>query len=328
MTPTASDVHVNAPLTQISVAFLQSPNGFVASRVFPVVNVGKQSDRFYTYDRGEFNRDEMQLRAPSTESAGSSYTLDNTPTYYAPIYALHKDIPDEVRANADAMLNPDRETTEFLTIKTLIKKEKLCAAKYFTGGVWATDQDGVSGSPSTNQVKQWNDSTSTPVQDVRSAATGILQRTGFKPNKLVIGKPVYDSLADHPGIVDRIKYGASPGAPAIVTLQALAALFEVDTIEVMFAIENTANEGATAAHSFIGGKKALLCYAAPSPGLMTPSAGYTFAWTGMFGGDAAGIRIRTFRMENLKSDRVEVEYAFDQKLIAADLGAFWDSVVA
>lgn len=328
MTPTASDVHVNAPLTQISVAYLQSPNDFVASRVFPVVKVGKQSDRYYAYDRGEFNRDEMQIRAPATESAGSSYKLDNTPTYYTPVHALHKDIPDDVRANSDVMLNPDRETTEFLTIKALIKKEKLWVAGHFNGGVWTHDLDGVSGTPSSGQVKHWSDETSTPIKDVKDQSRAIKESTGFKPNKLVLGQAVYDALTEHVDIIDRIKYGAAPGSPAVVTRQALAALFEVGSIEIMSAIENTANEGATATHSFIGGKKALLCYAAPSPGLMTPSAGYTFAWVGMFGGDAEGIRIRSFRMEHLKADRVEIEYAFDQKLIAADLGAFWDSVVA
>ena len=70
--PTASSVHVNAPLTSISIAFLQDQSGFVARKVFPAVPVNKQSDRYYIYDRGDFNRDEMKERAPATESAGSA----------------------------------------------------------------------------------------------------------------------------------------------------------------------------------------------------------------------------------------------------------------
>jgi len=46
--PTARDVHVNAPLTNISIAFLQTQDSFVASRVFPSIPVTKQSDRYYT----------------------------------------------------------------------------------------------------------------------------------------------------------------------------------------------------------------------------------------------------------------------------------------
>lgn len=329
MLPTVSDVHVNTPLTNVSIAFLQNRSHFVASSVFPNVPVDKQSDRYYTYDRGDFNRDEMQERAPATESAGGGYRLDNTPTYYARPYAFHKDIPDDVRANADAVLNQDSEATEFVTTKALIKREKIFVANFFAGGIWTSDWDGVAAAPNgASTFLQWNDPNSTPIEDVRLASTTVLERTGFQPNKLVLGKRVFDKLIDHPDIVDRIKYGQTPGAPAIVNMQALAALFEVDEVLIMKAIENTALEGAANSHAFIGGKKALLAYAAPAPGLLTPSAGYTFSWTGRVGAGPEGNRIKSFRMEPIASDRVEIEMAFDQKLIAADLGAFFDTIVA
>ncbi len=44
-TPTAGDVHVNTPLTQISIAYLQSQTEFVAAQFAPVIPVSKQSDR-------------------------------------------------------------------------------------------------------------------------------------------------------------------------------------------------------------------------------------------------------------------------------------------
>lgn len=327
--PTASDVHVDAMLTTLSVAYRQDQTRFVADRIFPVVSVQKQSDRYYVYNRGDFNRDEMQIRAPSTESAGSGYSLDNTPTYYCNEWALHRDVPDQVIANADAVIDPLRDATEFLTVKALIRREKSFATNYFAGSIWTSDFDGVASANSwgSSTVLQWNDANSTPIEDLRKASTTILERTGYLPNVLVLGKPVYDALIDHPDLVDRIKYGQTPGAPAIVNRQALAALFEVDRVEVMSAIENTANEGATASHSFIGGKKALLVYAAPNPGLMTPSGGYTFQWTGMYGGNF-GQRILTFRMNELKSTRVEIETSFDHRLVSADLGFFVDSAVA
>jgi hypothetical protein len=328
MQPTPGDVHVNAPLTNISIAYVQSASNFIASRVFPNIPVSKQSDRYYTYDRGMFNRDEMRERAPATESSGSGYTVDNTPTYYCPIYALHHDVPDEVRDNADAALNPDREATIFVTQKALIKREKLWVAKYFAGSIWTNDLDGVSGTPGGGQVKQWNDSAANPIEDVRLAKRTVLESTGFEPNKLVLGRAVYDALVDHPDVIDRLKYGQTPGNPAIANREALAKLFEVDELLVMNAIENTAKEGATNSHAFIGGKKALLVYAAPTPGLMTPTGGYTFSWTGHLGAGNEGNRIRSFRLEQIKADRVEIEMAFDQKLVSADLGYFWDTIVA
>lgn len=329
MNPTASDVHVNTPLTMLSVAMIQDNNNFVADKIFPNIPVTKQSDRYYTYDRGFFNRDEMKVRAPSTESAGSSYTVDNTPNYFAPVQAFHHDIDDQRRANADSVLAPDNEATVIVTQKGLIRREKSFVTKFFAGGIWTSDVDGVaSGENGSTTFRQWNDANSSPIEDIRLAKTTVLERTGFEPNTLLIGQRVFDKLIDHPDIVDRIKYGQTSGGPAIADVPELVALFKVPRVFIMKAIENTAAEGQTNVHSFIGGKKALLVYAAPAPGLMIPSGGYTFSWTGYLGAQAMGQRITRFRMEQLKSDRVEIEMAFDQKLIAADLGYFWDTIVA
>lgn len=328
MQPTPGDVHVNTPLTNISIAFLQNASDFVASRVFPNISVSKQSDRYYVYNRGDFNRDEMAERAPGTESAGSGYTLDNTPTYYATRYSIHKDIPDEVRSNADAVLNPDREATAFVTHKALIKREKLFVNNYFTTGKWATDITGVASAPSAGQVLQWSAANSDPIKNVRDAKRTVRESTGYEPNKLVLGRAVYDTLLDHPSIIDRIKYGQTAPGAAMTSAQILAQLLGVDEVLVMNSIENTAKEGQSAAHSFIGGKRALLCHSASSPGLMTPTAGYTFSWTGLMGAGNEGNRIRQFRMEPIGVDRVEIDMCFDMKMVASDLGYFWNSIVA
>lgn len=327
--PTRSDVHVNRPLTNISLAFLQNASAFVASQVFPNIPVSKQSDSYYTYDRGDFNRDEAQLRAPGTESAGSGYDL-STATYSCKVHAFHKDVDDQIRANADSPLSPDREAVEYVTHKLLIKKENDFVTNYFQGGVWTYDSDGNATGPTgaTNEVYQWSDYTnSDPISDVRTAATSVQESTGFRPNTLVLGRAVFDKLLDHPDIIDRIKYGQTSGV-AMANQQILAQLFDVDRVLVMNAIQNTAADGATNAHSFIGGKKALLVYSAPNPGLMTPTAGYTFSWSNYTGATSNGNRISRFRMEHLRSDRIEGEMAYDLKLVSADLGAFWDTIIA
>lgn len=328
MNPTPGDVHVNTPLTNISIAFLQNAANFVSSRVFPNIPVTKQSDRYYVYERGDFNRDEMAERAPATESVGGGYKLDNTPTYFANRFSFHKDIPDEVRANADAVLNPDREATAYVTHKALIKREKLFVQKFFQSGLWGVDYTGVSSNPSGANVLQWNDANSTPIESVRAAKRSIAERTGFEPNKLVLGRAVYDALLDHPDIIDRLKYGQTAGGVANTSTSDLASLFKVEEILVMNAVENTAKEGASASHAFIGGKNALLCHAATAPGLMTPTAGYTFSWTGLMGAGGEGNRIKSFRMEQLGADRIEIDMCFDQKLVSADLGQFFTGIVA
>lgn len=327
--PTRGDVHVNTPLTNISVAYLQDARNFVADQVFPNIPVGKQSDLYYIYDRGYFNRDEMKERAPGTESAGGDYNVEADTPYFAKVFSFHHDIPDQRRANADTALAPDREATELVTHKGLIKRERLWVGKYFNTGIWATDRAGWdgSGTAGAGQTLAWGDDNSTPIEDIRRGKTSVLESTGFEPNTLVIGQRVYDALIDHPDIVDRVKYGQTAPGPAMVDVQELIALFKISRIFVMKAIVNTAKEGQDNVHSFIGGDKALLCYATPTPGLMTPTAGYTFSWTGYLGAQSQGQRIKRFRMDHLESDRVEIDMAFDQKLISADLGYFWDDIV-
>jgi hypothetical protein len=61
---------------------------------------------------------------------------------------------------------------------------------------------------------------------------------------------------------------------------------------------------------------------------MVPSAGYTFTWSGLLGSNVLGTRISRFRMEHLKSDRIEIEQAFDHKKVAADLGGFFLNAVS
>jgi hypothetical protein len=70
-----------------------------------------------------------------------------------------------------------------------------------------------------------------------------------------------------------------------------------------------------------------LVYAAPRPSLLHPTGGYTFSWTGYLGAGPEGNRISRFRMEHLKSDRVEIEQAFDQKLVSSVMGAFFSGAV-
>lgn len=330
--PTQSDVHVNTPLTNISIAFMQSVNSFIADKVFPNVPVQKQSDRYYTYDRGMFNRLEMRQRAPGTETSGIGYKVDNTPSYYCDVWGVHHDVHDQIRANADSVIAPDRDATNLLSMQALLRKEVSWASSFFTTGIWTTDITGVASSPTGSQRLQWNDANSDPIKDISDGKRVVNESTGFEPNKLTMGRAVYDALKLHPDIVDRIKYGgqaaSGSGNPARVNVQSLAALFEVEEILVMNAIRNTANEGQTNAHSYIGGKNALLTYSPGSAGLQVPSAGYTFSWTGYLGASDRGARVSSFRMPHLKSDRVELEMSFQQKLIAADLGYFFATIVA
>jgi hypothetical protein len=322
--PTLSDVHVDAILTNISVAYMQRAENMIADKVFPVVPVDKKSNKYFTYDKADWFRDEAQRRAPGTESAGGGYNL-STDTYSADVWAFHKDVDDQTLANADTPLNPLREAAEFVTSRLMLRREVQFISDFMTTGVWGTDVTGVSASPSSTQFYQWNDYTnSDPIENIEEGKETILSTTGYEANTLVLGYQTFRQLKNHPDIVDRYKYTTS----SVITEEMMARLFGVDRILVAKSVRNTSDEGLTAAYSFNFGKAACLLHVAPNPGLMTPSAGYIFAWTGVSGGLGATIGTSQFRMESLKAARIEAEVAFDNKVVASDLGYFFATAVA
>ena len=332
--PSVDSVHVNVPLTNVSVAYMQQDAAFVAPRVFPLVAVANKSNAYFVYDRGDFNRVEMEVRAPSTESAGGGFRLSRE-TYNAEVRAVHKDIDEQSRGNQDSVLDLEMSAVRYVTRQGMLEREINWTSKYFKTGVWTFEADGASTRSASfdptdatvNDLAQWDDANSTPIEDVRLLKRHILEETGYMPNTLTLGRPVFDTLVDHPDIVGRLDRGQTTG-PVMATKDSLAALFELDTILVMDGIRNTAAEGQTASHSFIGGKHALLSYRPATPGLMEPSAGYSFVWTGYLGSVAGGIEITRFYDRKIRSTRIEAEMAYDHKVISADLGAFFNDIVA
>jgi hypothetical protein len=316
--PTSYDVHVDAVLTNISVAYIQSSNKFMSTQAFPVVPVEKQSDLYYKYTKNDWFRDEAQRRADGTESSGSGYGL-STDSYRCDVWAFHKDVGDQMRANADNPLKPDTEATQFVTQRLMLRQEIQWVTDYFTTGVWGTDKT-VSAT--------WDDyALSDPIEDMEEAKEVVLSGTGFELNTLVLGYQVFRQLKHHPDIIDRIKYTTGVTGRT-VTPELLAAMFDIERVLISKAIKATNEEGQTGAYAFTHGKHALAMHVAPNPGLMTPSAGYVFTWKGVSEGLGTDIGISRFRMQHLRSDRVEGQVAFDNKVVASDLGYFFGSVVA
>lgn len=313
--PTASEVHLDQLLTNIGVAYIQSQDHFIATKVFPVVPVDKQSDKYRTWTKNDWFRDEAEVRKAGAESVGSGYSVSDT-AYYCDKYAIHKDVDDDTRRNADPVHDLDREATEFVTQRMLLRHEIQWVTDYFASGIWGTDL---------TPTNLWSSyATSDPLTDVETGKETILTNTGMMANTLVLGYQVYRQLRNHPDLVDRIKYTTAQ----TLTVEMMARLFDVERVLIARAVKATNKEGAAGAYAFTHGKNALLCYSAPQPGLMTPSAGYVFAWRGVSGPLGTTIGVSTFRMEHLKSDRVESEYAFDNKVIGSDLAYFFSGAVA
>lgn len=315
--PTQSSVHVDKPLTDISIAYMNDRSAYIADKVFPIVPVDKQSDKYFTFDKAAFFRDQARKRGDAQESAGSGYNV-STDTYYCDVWALHKDVGDQTRANTDNPLNADRNAALFVTEALLIRREKEFVDTAFVAGAWAT---------AVTPASLWSDPTnSDPLGNIETAKTAILQSTGREANVLVLGYEVFTKLKNHNDLKEMVKYTSS----RVITEELMASLLGVQRVLVPKVVIDSAADGASGVSmAFAYGKHALLCHVPASAGIEIPSAGYIFAWRGLDGSFGnMGLRMKKFRMEHLEADRVEGELAIDVKVTGSDLGYFMPNAVA
>lgn len=322
--PTPGDVHISVPLTNISIAYAQKPGAFIADQVFPIIPVSQQFNQYWKFDKAEFYKDEAQLRAPGTESAGGGFTLSQD-TYSCKTEAYHKDIDDPTRANADSVLSLDSAATRLVTTKMLIRRERRFLSTYFTTGVWANEITGVaSGETLGTSFRKWSDLTnSDPLADVEYAKQTVLGTTGYELRTMTVSYKVMSTLRNHPKIRDQFKYTSANS----INAEMMARYFDIEKFVVTKGVYSTGKEGQTATTQFMSGNHVMLTYAPDAPSLLEPSAGYIFQWAGLVGSEGSGIRIKKFREEKLESDRIEGQMSYDMKRVGADLGFFLNGAV-
>lgn len=323
--PTANQGHIDALLTNMSVAFMQQDSGFVAPGAFPIVPVNNKRDIYWKYPPDAFFRDDvgprpLRGRSPRT---GHDLTTDN---YEAVEEGLSAAIDDSERANWSPGYDGERAKIQLLMAQHKIHRDKRFVTSFMQTGVWGLD---VTGSGTTTDATHdlfWNLGTSLPSKTIRGRSRGMAKGSGYQANKLILGSDVEQALIQHPDFIDRVKY--VKGALAMDLTDA-AQYFGVTDVRVATAIAATSEEGQTFASDFIvGAKDALLVYAAPEPGLEVPSAGYIMAWTGLLGdGAASPAAVERFREEQEHSDVFEARTAYDMKVVAPNLGVFFHNIV-
>jgi len=293
---------------------MQSQERFIAGTVFPEVRVDKDSGTYYIFTKKYWFLDDLKNRAPGTKFARSGYAATST-TYTTVQWALEHPIPDENRANSQVPLDLETAGVMWLGQKSLIRKERAFATDFMANSVW--------GSTDNNSTTDWDDFTAgDPVSDVQTATLTISQATGSDPNTMAMGLIVYQALQNHPDIIDRVKYTQTATLAGVRS--ALAAVFDMTNILVSKASYNSANEGQSFSGSAIIDDDCLVCSVAPSPGIMTASAGYTFSWAG---GGGTGTIAPMYHEDQTDSDVVKIKEQWDQKAVATDMGYLFLDVV-
>ncbi len=323
MQPGHDDLHVDALLTNMSIAYVNDL--YIATQIFPEVPVLLRSDIIPKYTKSDWFRNEARKLSATEPPDVGGYTVEKDQTYYCYEWGIGHLIPDQTRANTDKPFDPDRDGMAWLMDRMLMATERYFVENFWKKTVYATDKTGTADADFT----QWdNYGTSTPIVDLRTWKRNMRHQIALNPNWLVMGDTTWDILADHPVLLDRVKYGSNVASPAIINQNLIAQLLELEKILVGYSIYTASPEGTaegSVSYAANWGDHALLMYRPSAPSLRTPAVGYTFVWKTAFGGPQYIRRRREPIGE--KADLLEMFKFWDTQITATDAGLFiYDTV--
>lgn len=300
--PVQGPIHVDRPLTNISIAF--KSEGLIADELFPQVPVVHETDSYFVFDRANSMRTPRAERANGADAAEDNIVM-TTATYRVAEFALKDIITDRDRNNQDPGLNLEVSTVEDLTDKILRVKEVDAATLVFTNGNWANESSlAAAGAWSANTT------VSNPILNMDSGASTVLTNSGRPANVGVLDYRTFLAAKEHTSIVERIRFVSSDS----VTPKLLQGLFNLEMLLIAKGQQNTAVEGVAATMANIWTDSAWIGYVEQSPGLRRPSALYCFKQSG------GGTEVRRWRDDPRKGEWFEVSQKYAQDSPASECG--------
>ena len=291
--PLKNQLHVDQLLSNISVQYKNSE--YIADKVFPIVPVVHDSDKYRVFNR-DFKLPETQ-RNPKSVAKEYSFEVSYS-SYLLKDHALKEYVSDDDADNYDiADLRAD--TTEFLTDKILLRREKT-VADLFVKANWSLNVSLAA----TNCWSLNGTTVSSPILFFDTGTTTVIRNSGMKPNFGIIPRLGYVSAKNHTEVLERVKYTTTE-----VGEKLLAALLGVDELLVPTASIDTAALGIAESMGDVWGDNAFLGYKPANASPLKPSSGYIF--------EKKIPRVRRWREEERKSEAVEVQMKFDPRVVAS-----------
>lgn len=303
--PEVQQVHIDAALTNVSVAYRNED--YIADLIAPPVAVRKQSDRYYIYDsEREALRQTSDNRAPGAEANEVDFALSSD-SYFCEDHALVSAVPDEERENADPILQPDIDRTEFLTDRIQLNREMALEEKLRT-------TSGL-GEAIVDVSERWENVDFDPLPALQTARLSVFSSCQRRANTVVIPYAAFEVLRNHPKVVERIKYTTT----GVLNEELLAQVLGVERVLVPRSFKNTAAKGQTAAVSPVWGKNCYVLHVPPRAAARQVALAYSFVWNGA-AGSLNGTVVEKWREPSRKADMVRVQKYYDHKIIAAGAG--------
>ena len=192
--PDGRDLHVDALLSNILLAYQNMDGAFVADRIFPSIPVNKRSDLIAEIRKEDFFRDQAVIRAPGGKVPAVGFGVKKDKTYFCKNYASAVLVDPETRNNQDNPFDVDRVATLLISDRLRLYKEKVFANTFFKTDVWETNENFAG-----NTFSQWDQfATANPVDDIERNSLAIESITARVPSDLTIGREVWSKLKQNP----------------------------------------------------------------------------------------------------------------------------------
>lgn len=322
----------HAYLTNMSMAYYQDTNDYVARKLFPLVPVQLSTSYYYEFSKADLARDNVQ-RKPEFGKVNPAIVGHTENSYSCKVDQVIRGI-DQIaqlnytRSNVPTSVDPRRGISKFMAEQMNIHQDIMFAKGFFKTGVWANEwTGGAAFTPSSKAFIKFNDANFDPFALFNHLKTEMLKNGRRRPNKLGLGIEAWNALQECPAILNRISGGATAGNPAIVTEQLVAQMLGLEEVVVFNSTFNDAAFGQDENMQFICDPTcALLVYATDAPAIDEPTAGYMFAWDML--GD--GNYFPTLQWEGeggTHSEFMEGLMAVDMKKTSDELGVFLNGCV-
>lgn len=289
--------------------------GYIASKVLPVVDVAKQAGNFGKIPLAQLLQERETARAPGGGYSRGKWKFDPA-TYACDEHGAEEPVDDREAKMYAEYFDAELVSTERAYASVLRNQEKRVADLIFNTTTWT-------GSSLTTAVgTPWSTiATAVPITNVEAAVQKVYDGSGLKANALICNWKVFRNLRNCTQIVDRI---ASAGAGSAtkasdITPQMLAQVFDLDFVFVAGGSKNTAAEGQTATVGQIWSSSyAMVCRVATGSDFREPCIGRIFHWAE--DGSTIGGTVESYREEQTRSNIVRVRHDVDELVLYAQAG--------
>lgn len=290
--------------------------GYVATQVFPVVDVQSQAGNFGIIPIEQLLQQRSTKRAP-----GSGYARGNW-TFTKSVYATEEHGAEEPVDDREAKMYADYFQAEQISTMRAFSSVLRNAEQRVADAVFGATWSGGGATLTTGITNEWDDiANAVPVTDVENAVKKIYENSGLWANALVINRKVFRNLRRCAQVIDIIEAsGAGQAAKATdVTAELLAQAFNLDYVIVAGTSKNGAKEGQAAAPSQIWSDEyAMVCKIATGPDMREPCIGRTFHWSD--DGSSIGGTVESYRDESIRGDVIRVRHDVDEIILYPQAG--------